>query len=127
MAELKRVIVKPYDKDRFEVVEEYEFELNIAKGIIEKGYKTDAASVPRIFWSFFPPFKSEYFSACVIHDYLCEKAKERKDYKLADLALKEAMQKLQCSKFKCFVFYEACNAFHFLKCFRKKINLPLYF
>ncbi|ECP8719475.1 DUF1353 domain-containing protein [Campylobacter jejuni] len=113
--ELKRVCVKPYDKDRFEIISDYAFSLPSLNGVVPKGFKTDGASIPRLFWSLFPPFKSEYFSACVIHDYLCEKAKSRKDYKLADLALKEAMQKLKCSKFKCFVFYQACNAFHFLK------------
>ncbi|MBZ7942747.1 DUF1353 domain-containing protein [Campylobacter molothri] len=117
--ELKRVCVKPYDKDRFEVVLDYVFVLPSFKGLIPKGFKTDGASIPRLFWSLFPPYKSEYFSACVIHDYLCEKANSIKDYKLADLALKEAMLLLGCSKFKSFVFYHACNTFHFLKCIFK--------
>ncbi|TKX30643.1 DUF1353 domain-containing protein [Campylobacter estrildidarum] len=115
--ELKRVCVKPFDKDKFEVVSDYTFILPSFNGIVPKGFITDGASIPRIFWSFFPPYRSEYFSACVIHDYLCEKANSRKDYKLADLALKEAMQELKCPKIKCFVFYHACNTFHFLKCF----------
>ncbi|MBK1999948.1 DUF1353 domain-containing protein [Campylobacter sp. 2018MI35] len=118
--ELKRVCVKPYDKDRFEVINDYTFSLPSFNGIVPKGFKTDGASIPRIFWSFYPPFKSEYFSACVIHDYLCEKANSRKDYKLADLALKEAMLLLGCSKFKCFVFYHACNLFHKIKCLMKE-------
>lgn len=123
MAELKRVIVKPFDKDRFEVVEEYEFELNVTKGIIEKGYKTDGASIPRIFWSLYPPYKSEYFTACVIHDWLCSKAMHEKSiknaYKLADLALKEAMLILGVSKFTTYIFYYWCKYYHILKCFLK--------
>ncbi|EAL7930008.1 DUF1353 domain-containing protein, partial [Campylobacter jejuni] len=110
--ELKRVCVKPYDKDRFEVIQDYEFILPNYKGIVPQGFKTDGASIPRLFWSLFPPFKSEYFSACVVHDFLCEKAKSRKDYKLADLVLKEAMQALEINKFKIFVFYCSCNLFH---------------
>ncbi|HDV7508706.1 TPA: DUF1353 domain-containing protein [Campylobacter jejuni] len=120
--ELKRVVIKPYDKDRFELVNDYEFELPCFKGKIEKGFITDGASIPRIFWSLFPPFKSEYFSACVIHDFLCERAISRKDYKIADLALKEAMQVLGCSKFKIFVFYHSCNLYHALKCIFKSIK-----
>ncbi|WP_317907107.1 DUF1353 domain-containing protein, partial [Campylobacter jejuni] len=113
------VCVKPYDKDRFEVIQDYEFALLSFKGIVPQGFKTDGASIPRLFWSLFPPFKSEYFSACVVHDFLCEKANSRKDYKLADLALKEAMLLLGCSKFKIFVFYHSCNLYHAIKCLIK--------
>ena len=123
MAELKRVVVKPFDKDRFEVVEKYEFELNVTKGIIEKGYKTDGASIPRIFWSLYPPYKSEYFTACVIHDWLCSKAMHEKSiknaYKLADLALKEAMLSLGVSKLTTYTFYYWCKYYHILKCHLK--------
>ncbi|EIX6118820.1 DUF1353 domain-containing protein, partial [Campylobacter jejuni] len=110
-AELKRVCVKPYDKDRFEVISDYAFSLPNYKGIVPQGFKTDGASIPRLFWSLFPPFKSEYFSACVVHDFLCEKANSRTDYRTADLALKEAMTLLGCSRLKIFVFYHSCNLY----------------
>lgn len=48
-AELKRVCVKPYDKDRFEVIQDYEFALLSFKGIVPQGFKTDGASIPRLF------------------------------------------------------------------------------
>ncbi|EAK5870928.1 DUF1353 domain-containing protein, partial [Campylobacter jejuni] len=73
-------------------------------------------------WSIYPPFKSEYFSACVVHDYLCINAKSRDDYRLADLVLKEAMQALEINKFKIFVFYCSCNLFHQIKCLIKGIR-----
>ncbi|EPN5614452.1 DUF1353 domain-containing protein, partial [Campylobacter jejuni] len=57
-----------------------------------------------------------------VHDFLCEKAKSRKDYKLADLVLKEAMQALGINKFKIFVFYCSCNLFHQIKCLIKGIR-----
>ncbi|EIK3659481.1 hypothetical protein LJ211_000963, partial [Campylobacter jejuni] len=44
--ELKRVCVKPYDKDRFEVIQDYEFILPNYKGIVPQGFKTDGASIP---------------------------------------------------------------------------------
>ncbi|EAK1059721.1 DUF1353 domain-containing protein [Campylobacter jejuni] len=118
-AELKRVCVKPYDKDRFEVIQDYEFALLSFKGIVPKGFKTDGASIPRLFWSLFPPFKSEYFSACAVHDFLCEKANSRTDYRTADLALKEAMTLFGCSRLKIFVFYHSCNLYHAIKCLIK--------
>lgn len=117
--ELKRVCVKPFDKDRFEVIENYEFSLSNYKGIVPKGFKTDGASIPRLFWSLFPPFKSEYFSACVVHDFLCVNANSKEEYALADKVLKEVMTLLGCSKFKIFVFYHSCNLYHTLKCLIK--------
>lgn len=38
---------------------------------IPKGYLTDGASVPRLFWSLLPPW-GKYGQAVVVHDYLCE-------------------------------------------------------
>lgn len=37
--------------------------------IVPKGYETDFASIPRIFWSILPP-SGKYRGAAVIHDYL---------------------------------------------------------
>lgn len=36
---------------------------------VPKGFITDFASVPRVFWNIFPPF-GEYTEAAVAHDYL---------------------------------------------------------
>lgn len=41
------------------------------KIVVERGFVTDFASVPRIFWSIFPPF-GKYTKAAVLHDRLCE-------------------------------------------------------
>ncbi|EPR1491182.1 DUF1353 domain-containing protein, partial [Campylobacter jejuni] len=38
--ELKRVCVKPFDKDRFEVINDYAFSLPNYKGIVPQGFKT---------------------------------------------------------------------------------------
>ncbi|MCR6593631.1 DUF1353 domain-containing protein [Campylobacter insulaenigrae] len=118
---LKRVIVKPFNKDRFELQKEFEVSLCNLKITIPKGFTSNGANIPRIFWSIFPPNSPEYLSAVVVHDYLCQKSNSRDDYKIADLALKEAMQELGCSRFKTFVFYHACNGFHIVKCFFKGI------
>ncbi|EGK8127688.1 DUF1353 domain-containing protein [Campylobacter volucris] len=118
---MKKVILKPFSKDRFILVQDYEFNLKSFKGKIPANFTSNGANIPRIFWSIFPPNSPEYLSAVVVHDYLCEKANTKNDYKLADLALYEAMQELGCSKFKTFVFYHACNGFHMVKCFLKGI------
>lgn len=38
---------------------------------IPKGYLTDGASVPKVFWNIIPPW-GKYGQACVLHDYMCE-------------------------------------------------------
>lgn len=105
---MNRVILKPYLKDRFKLVEDYRYkDINIPKG-----YQTNGANIPRVFWSLFPPNSPEYLSAVVIHDYLCDEAKSKADYKYADKMLYEVMIALEVAKWKCTVFYLACRAYH---------------
>lgn len=68
------------------------------------GFKTDFASVPRIFWWLFPP-TGEYKEAAVIHDYLyvtqpCTRAE-------ADKVLLEAMKDLRVGTIKRRLIYSA--------------------
>ena len=107
MNEIKRPVLKPYSKDRFELVEDYHY----SNVIVSKGYKTNGANVPRILWSIFPPNSPEYLSAAVVHDYLCDKS----SYKLADETLKEMMSELGVAKWKIYCFYYACRAWHKLR------------
>ena len=119
MTEIKRVILKPYSKDRFELVEPYSVTMPIFKSeLVEeitvevpKGYKTNGANIPRIFWSIFPPNSPEYLSAVVVHDYLCD----AKLYALADEALKQIMTNLSVAKWKICCFYYACRVWHKLR------------
>lgn len=108
MRKIRRPILKPYSKDRFELVHKYEYgALNVPKG-----FQTNGANIPRIFWSIFPPNSPEYISAVVVHDYLCENAKSKADYKYADKMLYEMMIALEVPRWKCRVFYLACRAYH---------------
>ena len=119
MNEVKRPVLKPYSKDRFELVEPYSVTVPIFKSeLVEeitvevpKGYKTNGANIPRIFWSIFPPNSPEYLSAAVAHDYLCD----AKLYALADEALKHIMANLGVAKWKIYCFYTACRAWHKLR------------
>lgn len=38
---------------------------------VPRGYLTDGATVPRVFWNLVPPW-GKYGQACVLHDYMCE-------------------------------------------------------
>ena len=106
-AEIKRPILKPYSKDKFELCEDYRY----GNVIVPKGYKTNGANVPRIFWSIFPPNSPEYLSAVVVHDYLCD----AKLYALADEALRQIMTNLGVAKWKIYCFYYACRVWHKIK------------
>ena len=106
-AEIKRPILKPFSKDKFELVEDYRY----GDVIVPKGYKTNGANVPRLFWSIFPPNSPEYLSAVVTHDYLCDKG----FYKLADETLKEMMSELGVAKWKIRCFHTACRIWHKLR------------
>jgi hypothetical protein len=141
MNEIKRPVLKPYSKDKFELVEDYRY----GDVIVPKSYKTNGANVPRLFWSIFPPNSPEYLSAVVAHDYLCDQAeielnKRKYDkpqfaksdassasedglssssvsggFKLADAVLKTMMSELGVAKWKIYCFYTACRIWHKIK------------
>lgn len=119
MSEIRRPILKPFSKDRFELVEPYSVTMPIFKSeLVEeitvevpKGYKTNGANIPRIFWSIFPPNSPEYLSAVIAHDYLCD----AKLYALADEALRHIMANLGVAKWKIYCFYYACRVWHKLR------------
>lgn len=116
---MNQVKVSPLEKDRYMLVEDYKFELPLISGVIPKGFKTDGASVPRIFWIAYPPNRPEYLSAAVIHDYLCIQAVKSDDiegmYKIADQSLYDAMILLGVRKSKCWVFMMFCKIYHKIK------------
>ncbi len=64
-----------------------DFELHGYK--IPKGFVTDGASVPRTFWTFFPPVY-DYFGASVVHDYLLSIST---DWKEAESEFKKYLKK----------------------------------
>lgn len=86
MIEIRRPVLKPYSKDRFELVEECRYK----DIIVNVGYQTNGANIPRIFWSLFPPNSPEYLSAVVVHDYMCAK-KKIYGYELADKLFYQAV------------------------------------
>jgi len=107
MSDIRRPIIKPYDKDRFELVEDYHY----SNVIVPKGYRTNGADIPRILWSIFPPNSPEYLSAVVVHDYLCDKGSTG----LADAVLKTMMSELGVAKWKVALFYYSVRAYHIVR------------
>ena len=64
----------PIKQKPFVILEPFYFVSDVLDGeIIEvpAGYRTDFASIPRLFWRVLPPF-GRYGKAAVVHDWLCD-------------------------------------------------------
>jgi len=72
-----------------------------------KGFKTDFASVPRIFWRIFPPW-GVYSPAAVIHDYLYRYGSVSR--KAADDIFLEIMTTLKVPYWKRYSMYWAVRS-----------------
>ena len=112
--------LEPIGKDRYSLLEPYIYNTN--KGgviVVPKGYLTNGADIPRIFWRLYPPFSPEYMPAVVVHDYLCDEAEQngndKRLYRVADDVFREILIKLGVSKIKSSLFYRAVRLHHALK------------
>lgn len=93
------------DKNKWVTVDVYHITENLR---VPKGFETDLTSVPRIFWSIYPPF-GKYQTAAIVHDYL---------YRCTDLPKLECdyyfyqeMKKAGVSLFTRFLFYSLVLVF----------------
>ena len=97
---------------QWSVYEKFEYHVGqLESGIVirvDKGYITDLASIPRIFWPILPPH-GNYGKAAVIHDYCYDKGIESKRW--ADDVLLEAMGVLGIPRWKQMVIYWAARLF----------------
>ena len=76
-----------------------------------KGFNTNFASTPRIFWSLVPPW-GKYGKAVILHDYLYYSGLYSK--KNADLIFLEAMETLNVVKWKRYAMYYSVKNFGFI-------------
>ena len=103
----QRLEVSPLPNLKFKLLKDLKY-----KDItVPKGYETNGADVPRIFWSFFPPYRSDYLPAVVVHDYLCDIG----EYKKADDYFEAIMIELKIEKSTIFIMTKSVRLFHFLK------------
>ncbi len=109
---IDRPTLKPMGKYQFELVEDYRY----GDILIPKGYITDGASVPRIFWSIYPPNKAEYLSAALVHDYLTDLAvKSLRSFLEVDRIFKDMLVELSVSKLDVFLLYTSVRLYHIVK------------
>ncbi|RLG10267.1 hypothetical protein DRN73_08220 [Candidatus Pacearchaeota archaeon] len=94
------------DNKRWELLEEFDYYLgNLDSGLcikVPKGFVTDFASVPRLFWLILPPW-DKYGKAAVLHDYLYHSGKFTRI--LCDTIFYEAMTVSNVSFWKRCILY----------------------
>jgi hypothetical protein len=79
--------------NQFFLLEEYKY-----RGVrIPIGYTTNGADIPRIFWSFVPPFKPKFLPAVLVHDFLIETAKTTADVNSANDHFEEILFQIEKS------------------------------
>ena len=99
--------LQPLRNHKFKLLVEVNY-----KGIrVPAGYVTDGASIPRIFWSIFPPNRTDYLPCAIIHDYLCDLEK----YDLADKCFKSCLKDLHIDPLTIKLFTYSVKVYHFLR------------
>jgi hypothetical protein len=104
--------VEVIDNYKFRVIEAFEYYVDERtsgeKIKVQKGFTTDFASVPRAFWSIFPPH-GKYAKAAVIHDWMYKNAYKNKEF--ADKTFYEAMLVLGVNKKTAWIMYNFVKIF----------------
>ena len=98
------VNLQPLKSHKFKVIKPFSYyDVDIPKGFV-----SDGASVPRLFWVFFPPNRTDYLPCAIIHDYLCDK----EEYKKADKCFHKCLKELKVDKVSRTLMYYAVRIYH---------------
>ena len=98
----------------WELEDDFTFELPLngfpsaLKVTVPRGFHTDFASIPRLFWLIFPP-RGKWDKAAVIHDFLYS-IPECSSF-LADAIFREAMAQLKVPLWRRVVMYYAVRTY----------------
>jgi len=90
-------VVSPLPGHKYILEEEFRYK----EVVVPVGFVTNGADIPRVFWSFYPPNRSDYLPAVVVHDYLCSIG----EYDKADRYFREILVALGISDFDVFVLW----------------------
>ena len=78
--------------------------------IVARGFVTDLASVPRIFWPIVPPY-GKHLEASILHDFLCRNGWPRKT---ADREFLHAMKRAGVKRWRRMLMFWAVRAWAIL-------------
>lgn len=112
MENVSNLSLKPFfDGIHYRLEQEYWYEVNGYIIKVPKGFITDFASVPRAFWTIFPPF-GRYTPSAVVHDFLYSQYNETGiNRTLADRIFLCIMKELGVGIIKRNVMYRAVRMF----------------
>jgi len=102
-----QVKLQPLKSHKFKLLDDLRFK----DVVVPKGYKTNGADIPRVFWSIYPPNRSDFLPAVIIHDYLCDKG----EYRKADDLFEECLKELGVKRFDVVVLVGAVRLYHKLR------------
>jgi hypothetical protein len=100
----EQIKLSPFPNDSWIVLQPFAY----GDIIVPKGYITNGANIPRLFWSIWPPNRSDYMPAVVVHDYICSIG----DYKKAHRYFKVMLKDLEVEKVTVKIFAWSVRAFH---------------
>ena len=103
---MEKLVLSPTVNNRFIVEKDFIYK----DVLVPKGYPTNGANIPRLFWCLIPPFKPKYLPAVVLHDFLCDK----EEYKKADEVFEEVLFEIEKS-LETWVMSKAVKIYHKLK------------
>ncbi|MDK2062782.1 DUF1353 domain-containing protein [Aliarcobacter butzleri] len=99
-------LFQPNKNNRLILLENYNYE-NIE---VPKGFETNGADIPRIFWIIVPPFKPKYLPAVLVHDYLIKIAKNKQEIFYANYYFEKILLEIENS-FKTRAMIKAVNLY----------------
>lgn len=118
MPEITKLSTMPIDDKYWEVLEEYRYATTKGVVVVPKGFRTDYASVPKIFRNIINSY-GKHGRAAVVHDWLysaeCPLNLTREE---ADKIFLEIMEECQVAKWKRILMYRLVRRFgasHFRK------------
>ena len=103
--------ISPLKNHRFIVLEDFKYK----DIVVPKGFTSDGASIPRIFWSFYPPNRTDYLPAAILHDYLYPINKQ-----LANCLFENILFDLNISKFDIFILVYGVRLYSLIR-----YNIPM--
>lgn len=106
------LVVKECPDGKWELVEDLIYDGNRDTFIVPAGFKTDFASVPRVFWNIIPPTSPRYTKAAVLHDWFY--AKQGVTRSDADGLFRRIMRDSGVGKVKRGIMWLAVRAFGWL-------------
>ncbi|WP_427170619.1 DUF1353 domain-containing protein [Fusobacterium nucleatum] len=116
--EINKLNTCPIDDIYWEVLEEYSYETSIGLVVVPKGFRTDYASVPKIFRNIINTY-GKHGRAAVVHDWLySSKCKIEIKRAEADRIFLEIMEEWDVKKYKRVLMYTLVRMFgesHFRK------------